>query len=156
MSSKGIQDLGTILASLDPELCPHQWIFTKIAAPNEAEMSQLMVSVYALGVAPIATFLEAEGLTLIVKKIDLSKLEGMEGFEFADTSFARITLLVHSSLDAVGLTALVSAKLTELNISANVVAGYYHDHFFVQSTRAAEAMDILRAIAAEHRPPVGK
>jgi hypothetical protein len=54
-----------------------------------------------------------------------------------------ITLTVHSSLEAVGLTAAVSAKLTEHNISANVIAAYYHDHILVQSERAEDAMKAL-------------
>ena len=113
----------------------------------------MMAAVYAIRVSPIATFIEREGITLVVQTEDLSTLQhhfaADGGFEFSETSFSRITLLVHSSLDAVGLTAVVTAKLTERNISANVVAGYFHDHFFVQSTRASEAMDTLRALASE-------
>jgi hypothetical protein len=40
-------------------------------------------------------------------------------------------LQVHSSLEAVGLTAAVANRLAAENISANVVAGYYHDHIYV-------------------------
>ena len=54
---------------------------------------------------------------------------------------------IHSSLDAVGLTAAVSAKLTEHGISANVVAGYFHDHIFVQSKYAEKAMAALGEFA---------
>mmetsp|Transcript_6488 Transcript_6488/g.10609 ORF Transcript_6488/g.10609 Transcript_6488/m.10609 type:complete len:159 (+) Transcript_6488:55-531(+) len=148
--SKGIQDLGTILASLDPELCDSQWIFAKISTQDN-DVPTTMSTVYSQDVAPIATFLESEGLTVIVKEEEVHKLSGMSGFEYADTPFSRITLKVHSSLDAVGLTALVSTRLTEHNISANVVAGYFHDHFFVQASRAAGAMDILRSIATENQ-----
>ena len=45
-----------------------------------------------------------------------------------ESIFSKITLEIHSSLDAVGLTAAFSNKLTSYGISANVVAGYYHDH----------------------------
>ena len=50
---------------------------------------------------------------------------------------------VHSSLDAVGLTAAFSAKLTEKNISANVIAAYYHDHIFVPKEKAEQALNAI-------------
>ncbi|WP_257390524.1 ACT domain-containing protein [Snodgrassella alvi] len=42
-----------------------------------------------------------------------------------------ITLKVHSSLAAVGLTAAFLRALAQQNTSCNVVAGYYHDQIFV-------------------------
>ena len=39
-----------------------------------------------------------------------------------------------------GLTAAFSAKLAEKNISANVVAAYYHDHIFVPEEKAEQAL----------------
>jgi hypothetical protein len=55
---------------------------------------------------------------------------------------------VHSSLEAVGLTAAVAGALTAAGISANVVAAFHHDHVFVPADRAEAAMaqlDLLRA-----------
>jgi len=46
-------------------------------------------------------------------------------------------------LDAVGLTAAFSKALTEVNISANVIAGYYHDHIFVAKRDEDKAMKAL-------------
>ena len=57
-----------------------------------------------------------------------------------------ITLTIHSSLEAVGLTAAVSSALTEANISCNVVAAYYHDHIFVPIADADRAMNVLLAL----------
>src|SRR5574344_2077337 len=57
-----------------------------------------------------------------------------------------ITLSMHSSLEAVGLTAAISDKLSEFTISANVVAGYYHDHIFVQKDKAEEAVELLKEL----------
>lgn len=54
-----------------------------------------------------------------------------------------ITLVVHSSLEAVGLTAAFGKALTEANISANVIAGYYHDHIFVEKKDADRAISVL-------------
>lgn len=60
-----------------------------------------------------------------------------------ESVFKGITLTIHSSLDAVGLTAAVSAKLAEKGISANVIAAYYHDHIFVQAEKAELAIEAL-------------
>ena len=59
-------------------------------------------------------------------------------------TFAWITLTVHSSLEAVGLTAAVSQALTKANISCNIVAAYYHDHLFVPYMDAEKAMAALQ------------
>jgi hypothetical protein len=48
----------------------------------------------------------------------------------------------------VGLTAAVSAKLATKGISANVIAAYYHDHIFVQSTKAEIALSALKEFGA--------
>ncbi len=58
-------------------------------------------------------------------------------------AFKQITLTVHSSLDAVGLTAAVSTKLASKGISANVIAAFYHDHIFIPSEKAHQALDAL-------------
>lgn len=90
---------------------------------------------------PIATFLETEGLTLMLLK---------ERADEADLTYAgvfrQITLTVHSSLEAVGLTAAVSTKLASQGISANVVAAFYHDHIFVQSKKVKQTLSILQKL----------
>ncbi|MCK5673536.1 MAG: ACT domain-containing protein, partial [Spirochaetales bacterium] len=40
-------------------------------------------------------------------------------------------------------TAAVSTKLSEHNISANIIAAYYHDHVFVPSGAADKALTLL-------------
>ena len=58
-----------------------------------------------------------------------------------------VTLRVHSSLAAVGLTAAVATALTGVGISCNVVAGYFHDHLFVPVDRGQEAVEVLSSLA---------
>jgi len=55
----------------------------------------------------------------------------------------QITLNVFSSLDGVGLTAAVAMALAEVGIPCNMVAANHHDHVFVPSDRAEEAMACL-------------
>ncbi len=64
---------------------------------------------------------------------------------------AWITLEIHSALEAVGLTAAVSRVLTRAGISANVVAGYTHDHVFVPLERADDAMRALTTLSTDRR-----
>lgn len=84
----------------------------------------------------IMTFREDEGVTSIVPGGDM----------------AWITLRVHSSLAAVGLTAAVSTALARDGIACNVVAAFHHDHLFVPTDRAADAMRILDELHATARP----
>nr|WP_297760662.1 ACT domain-containing protein [uncultured Muriicola sp.] len=60
-----------------------------------------------------------------------------------------MTLTVHSSLEAVGLTAAFSSALSEQGISCNVVAAFFHDHIFVDKKDAEKAMEILNKFSQE-------
>ena len=129
----GETDLGIMLSTLSPQLMDGDYVFCTF--PNATYGDHLELE-------PIASFDEREGLTLIVSKARADQ----RGLSYASV-FRGITLTVHSSLDAVGLTAAFSAKLTEHGISANVVAGFYHDHIFVQQEDAANAMSALGEFA---------
>jgi hypothetical protein len=58
-------------------------------------------------------------------------------------AWARISLTVHSSLEAVGLTAAFARALAEAGISANVIAGWHHDHILVPWARRHDALAAL-------------
>lgn len=85
-----------------------------------------------------ATVAEDEGLTVIAP---LSLVP-------AEAAWARISLRLQSDLAAVGLTAAFARALGERGISANVIAGFHHDHIFVQWDRRQDAIDALKALAA--------
>lgn len=137
----GITDLPTLLASLRPALGGGEFVFVTRPGASYGDGAEL---------APVAAFTEAEGLTLVVPR-DRAEARG----EPYDGVFRRITLRVHSSLAAVGLTAAVAGALTEHGISANVIAAFHHDHVFVPAERAEDALDVLTALPSQRQPGQG-
>ena len=129
----GESDLARLLASMSPELIDEDYVFCSFEQARYGDYPELQ---------PVAAIAEKEGLTLVIPKTraDENKL-------VYESVFRRITLNVHSSLDAVGLTAAFAEALTAKGISANVVAGYYHDHIFVQAKVAKSALETLRQLA---------
>lgn len=128
----GEEDLHNLLSSLSPVVMEGEFVFCTFAGSGYGDNS---------GLEPIASYMEREGLTLIVPRHKAD--EHAIAYE---SVFRCITLTVHSSLEAVGLTAAVAETLAERGISANVVAAYYHDHIFVPSRqveRARQALDRL-------------
>lgn len=131
----GETDLEKLLALMEPELLNQEFVFCS---------SKNLDFHAAANFDPIASFREEEGLSLVLTK------EAAEKAGFDNTSiFKCITLTVHSSLDAVGLTAAVAQRLAKHGISANVVAAYYHDHVFVPQRKAEEAFQLLRSFQSE-------
>ncbi len=92
---------------------------------------------------PLASFVEKEGLALIIPIGTAERAQLVY-----ESTFKQITLTVHSSLEAVGLTAAIATKMESCGISANVVAAYYHDHIFVQTEKADAALAALKELSA--------
>jgi len=90
----------------------------------------------------IMFFKEEEGNTVILLKEVADKLKLNYSF-----IASWITLTVHSSLNAVGLTAAFSKALSDEGISCNVVAAFYHDHIFVDRKDTEKALDILNTFS---------
>lgn len=61
---------------------------------------------------------------------------------------AWLTITVATSLDAVGLTAVMAGALAAVDIPANVLAGARHDHLLVPAPRADDALRALRSLRA--------
>lgn len=125
----GEKDLKKLLVSMSPTLIDGESVFCTFEHARYGDHRDL---------EPLAAIQESEGLTLIIPR---SKADEY-GYAY-ESSFRRISLGVHSSLDAVGLTAAVSNRLSEHGISANVVAGFFHDHLFVPSRSAEKALEAL-------------
>lgn len=127
-----IIDLATLLDNLQPVLDPEEYVFCTV----NGELKNY------LELNPLATFVETEGLTLVLTKVQAQRLGAC-----TDSMFKRITLSVYSSLEAVGLTAAVASALAKEGISANVIAAYHHDHVFVPVAKANQAMQILTRVS---------
>lgn len=115
-----------------PQLLPEKYVFCTVRDAEYGDYAEA---------SPLASFVEDEGLTLVVTKENADKA----GLKY-ESVFRRVTLTVHSSLEAVGLTAAVFSKLAEKGISANVMAAYYHDHVFVQAGKADLAIEALNEL----------
>ena len=124
------RDLERLWANLAPSLEPGEFVFCHLPDAGQAELVELR---------PLASFMEAEGLSLILSR----ESAGSAGLDWSGT-YRLISLGAYSSLDAVGLTARVSAVLAEAGIPANVVAAYHHDHVFVPTDMAEQALGALR------------
>lgn len=121
-------NLSTLLKTLNPVLSTEEYVFCTTKEPFEK----------LIGLNPWAIIQEEESSTIIVtkEKADVTCLE-YQGI------FKRITLTVNSSLSAVGLTAVVTKKLSENHIAANIIAGYYHDHIFILKENGEKALELL-------------
>lgn len=128
----GETDLPKMLATLNPILDDCRYVFASLSDISLADAAELN---------PIATFVEAEGLTVVCEPHQLDTATDAP-------HFARITLSVHSSLEAVGLTAAVATALTKHGISANVIAAAFHDHLFVPWSDAETAMSALKGLSS--------
>lgn len=126
-------DLQQLLSGLTPLLQPGEFVFCTVPGGTLAE---------SVAFEPLMSFVEAEGLTLILPR---ARAEAA-GLAF-EGAYRQLTLGVHSSLEAVGLSAAVCTALAAEGISANMVAAFYHDHVFVPVERAEQALDTLRALS---------
>ncbi|YCM46933.1 ACT domain-containing protein (plasmid) [Verrucomicrobiaceae bacterium 227] len=134
----GEKDLEKLLAGCSPVLSASEFVFVSFPGSRYGGHPEL---------SPIAFIVEDEGATLVVPRSEA------DAHQISYQSvFKRITLNIHSSLEAVGLTAAVSRALSDLGISANVIAGFFHDHIFVPSAVAGEALSALENLFSETMP----
>ena len=126
----GETNLSKLLREMNPELNAGEFVFCTMDSSEGAAALE-----------PLGSFWEKEGVTVILRRSQADDL----GLSYSMV-FAWITLTVHSSLEAVGLTAAVSHALAEAGIPCNVVAAYYHDHLFVPMKDAPRAMEVFRKL----------
>ena len=127
-------NLAKIIKQMEPILNEGEFVFTTVDS-----------TAHILRDAIICEFKEAEGTTLILERSKADELNLSYNY-----IASWITLKVHSSLDAVGLTAVFSTELAKYNLSCNVVAGYYHDHIFIDKKNADKAIEILKKLSKKY------
>jgi hypothetical protein len=127
----GEKDLTKLLASLSPHLMDDDFVFCTVRDATYGDFAEL---------SPLASFQEDEGLSLLLTRESADRA----GFRY-ESIFKCITLKVHSSPEAVGLTAAVSCQLAERGISANIAAACHHDHVLVPAEKADDALSALEA-----------
>jgi len=123
-----ISDLDQLLRSMTPILRPGEYVFVDGDLPADVDVE--------------ASVWEPEGMSSVIRRADADRLL----LEY-DYVAAWITLTVHSSLAAVGLTAAVSRALADDGISCNVIAGLRHDHLLVPTAAADRALRALDHLA---------
>lgn len=127
----GEKDLQILLKSMKPQHKPGDYVFCKVEKLENLNLDNIDM-----------IFREEEAITLILKKEIAEKLN----LEYS-VVMSWITLSVHSSLEAVGLTAAFSKALSDHEISCNVVAAFYHDHIFVNKNDSEKALQILNSFS---------
>ncbi len=126
----GLTDLDEMIATLEPVLRDGEYVFVTVAPDAAGELPAE------------ATIREDEGVTVVLRR------EHADAAGLAYDFVARwITLTVHSSLSAVGLTAAFATALGAAGISCNVLAAVHHDHILVPSGEASRALEALRDLA---------
>lgn len=135
--SRGETNITKLLATMDPQLQAGEFVFCTIPT--------LKLPDYLL-LQPIAICREPEGTTLVLP-VDAAQKAKLP----VRGVYRQIILMVHSSLEAVGLTAAIATRLAAHGLSANVIAGYYHDHIFVAKDKAEKAVSVLKELAGDQR-----
>ncbi len=123
----GLTDLETMLSTLEPTIREGEFVY--VSVPEQE----------AHGLPAQALIHENEGVTMVLRR-EYADVAGI-GYEFVASW---ITLTVHSSLEAVGLTAAFAAALGEASVSCNVLAGFHHDHILVPVDQATLALQTLQ------------
>lgn len=129
----GETNLAILIKNMQPVLQEGDYVYTLVEDIKSMNLEEILFY-----------FREKDEITVVVKReyADAQKLS----YNYIS---AWITLNIHSSLEAVGLTAAVSAGLAKEGISCNVVAAFYHDHIFVGKADAAKAMEALLKLSAK-------
>jgi hypothetical protein len=106
---------------MEPLLQPGNFVFATVPLSDTTFLSRLLQS-HSFEML----FRESEGWTLIAEQASADAL-GLESI----FPCRKVTLGVHSSLDAVGFLAAITTRLAESGLGINPVSGFYHDHLYV-------------------------
>ena len=125
---------------MKPELVKGDFVFCTLTASSLSDN-------LCVGGGIVGLVQEKEGVTVIVTREEAAQ----RGWEIGSSSYAMITLSVHSSLEAVGFLAQITRSLADSRINVNALSGYFHDHLFVPLDRAGDALELLHRLTKPHQ-----
>lgn len=122
----GLTDLNEILRSMKIQVKTGEFYYMSL--PEDVTRPGISRDLTRLYEAAIMQLKEREGLTIVVDADGQKIGEALAPTCRPSKPMGWITINVHSSLESVGLTAALSRALAIRDISANIIAGFYHDH----------------------------
>ncbi|WP_298780472.1 ACT domain-containing protein [uncultured Polaribacter sp.] len=130
----GETNLSELLKGMTPKLNKGDYVFATLKDVSKIDRN-----------ITICEFKEEEGTTIVLEKSKAEEL--LIEYQYVASW---ITLMIYSSLEAVGLTAVFATELSKYNISCNVISGYYHDHIFVDKKDAEKAIEVLSNLSKNY------
>jgi hypothetical protein len=131
----GETNLAQLIKGMSPKLNAGEYVFVTVNDLHNIDRNDT-----------ICEFREKEGITIVISKKRADELK----LPYEHIA-SWIRLMIHSSLDAVGLTALFSTELAKYIISCTVIAAYYHDLIFVDKIDAVQAVEVLTRLSENYK-----
>ncbi len=129
-SPENAKDLDSVLAQLDARIVGRYVFTTSNNIPADASV--------------FARIHEDEATTSVIAVEEAQRL-GLD----LDACYTRISIGATTPLDIVGVTAIIAQTLASRGIVCNVIAGFHHNHLFVQENKAGEAKALLAALSEQ-------